>query len=89
MFSILSALFISSLSILGTHAHGYVQDVVVGSTHYTGYLPYTDPYYNPPPERIIRKIPGNGAFTILLKILRQKLCESLQFSAKAPSRIFP
>lgn len=41
-------------------AHGYVQDVVVGSTHYTGYLPYTDPYYNPVPQRIIRKIPGNG-----------------------------
>nr|AFO72235.1 glycoside hydrolase family 61 protein F [Heterobasidion parviporum] len=41
-------------------AHGYVQDVVVDSTHYTGYLPYTDPYYNPVPQRIIRKIPGNG-----------------------------
>lgn len=47
-------------SLGGVAAHGYVQDVVVGSTHYTGYLPYTDPYYSPPPERIIRKIPGNG-----------------------------
>lgn len=41
-------------------AHGYVQEVDIGSTVYTGYLPYTDPYYVPPPERIIRKIYGNG-----------------------------
>jgi hypothetical protein len=63
-------------------AHGYVQEITLGSTKYTGYLPYTDPcvlapnyfhyfyptefitlglrYYNPPPERIVRKIPGNG-----------------------------
>jgi hypothetical protein len=40
--------------------HGYVQEVVIGSDKYTGYLPFTDPYANPEPERIIRKIPGNG-----------------------------
>ncbi|KZP29470.1 lytic polysaccharide monooxygenase [Athelia psychrophila] len=44
-------------------AHGYVQEVDIGSTVYTGYLPYTDPYYVPPPERIIRKIYGNGPVT--------------------------
>ncbi|EIN05067.1 glycoside hydrolase [Punctularia strigosozonata HHB-11173 SS5] len=46
-------------------AHGYVQDIVIGSTHYSGYLPYTDPYYNPVPERIVRQIPGNGPVTDL------------------------
>ncbi|KIJ61718.1 lytic polysaccharide monooxygenase [Hydnomerulius pinastri MD-312] len=40
--------------------HGYVQEINTGSASYTGYLPYSDPYYNPPPERIVRKIPGNG-----------------------------
>ncbi|PVF94305.1 glycoside hydrolase [Serendipita vermifera] len=46
-------------------AHGYVQQETVGGTVYTGYLPYQDPYYNPPPQRIIRKIPGNGPVTDL------------------------
>ncbi|KAF8648196.1 hypothetical protein AX16_006335 [Volvariella volvacea WC 439] len=40
--------------------HGYVQEITLGSTKYTGYLPYSDPYYNPPNQRIVRKIPGNG-----------------------------
>ncbi|KIJ31458.1 lytic polysaccharide monooxygenase [Sphaerobolus stellatus SS14] len=43
--------------------HGYVQQINIGSTAYTGYLPYTDPYYNPPPQRIVRQIPGNGPVT--------------------------
>ena len=60
MFALLFAAASSLASLGGVAAHGYVQDVVVGSTHYTGYLPYSDPYYSPPPERIIRKIPGNG-----------------------------
>ncbi|VDB82842.1 unnamed protein product [Peniophora sp. CBMAI 1063] len=60
MFALLLTVATSLASLGGVAAHGYVQDVVAGSTHYTGYLPYSDPYYNPPPERIIRKIPGNG-----------------------------
>ncbi|KAK0219388.1 glycoside hydrolase family 61 protein F [Armillaria nabsnona] len=40
--------------------HGYVQEITLGSTKYTGYLPYSDPYYNPVPQRIVRQIPGNG-----------------------------
>lgn len=51
----------AALAFISTvNAHGYVQDVVIGSTHYTGYLPYSDPYYDPVPERVIRPIPGNG-----------------------------
>ncbi|KAJ8457023.1 hypothetical protein ONZ45_g18481 [Pleurotus djamor] len=42
------------------NAHGYVQQVTLGTTTYSGYMPYSDPYYSPPPQRIVRKIPGNG-----------------------------
>ncbi|KAG8807490.1 Esterase/lipase/thioesterase [Serendipita sp. 399] len=49
-------------------AHGYVQEQTVGGTKYTGYLPYSDPYYSTPPPRIIRKIPGNGPVTNLALI---------------------
>ena len=49
---------LSTLS--SVYGHGYVQEVVAGGQTYTGYLPYSDPYYPTPPERIIRKIPGNG-----------------------------
>ena len=60
MFSLIPAFYLVVLAATSVNAHGYVQDVVIGSTHYTGYLPYSDPYYNPPPERIIHAIPGNG-----------------------------
>ncbi|KII84165.1 glycoside hydrolase family 61 protein [Plicaturopsis crispa FD-325 SS-3] len=59
----------AALAFISTaNAHGYVQDVVIGSTHYTGYLPYSDPYYDPVPERVIRPIPGNGPVTDLTLI---------------------
>ncbi|KAI0769358.1 glycoside hydrolase family 61 protein [Trametes elegans] len=60
-----SALLLAALAALKVEAHGYVQDVVIGAQHYTGYLPYQDPYMNPAPERIIRKIPSNGPVTDL------------------------
>ncbi|KAG8992014.1 Esterase/lipase/thioesterase [Tulasnella sp. 427] len=44
-------------------AHGYVSSALIGGTNYTGYLPYTDPYTSPTPQRIIRAIPGNGPVT--------------------------
>ncbi|KAF9448851.1 lytic polysaccharide monooxygenase [Macrolepiota fuliginosa MF-IS2] len=61
MFKLACATAIAFLGLVSrVEAHGYVQEVTLGSTKYTGYLPYTDPYYNPPPQRIIRTIPGNG-----------------------------
>ena len=60
MFEIISALIIAALAASSVNAHGYVQEVVIDDTDYPGYLPYTDPYMNPVPERIIRRIPGNG-----------------------------
>lgn len=50
-------------------AHGYVQELTLGSTKWTGSLPYSDPYYNPVPARIVRPIPGNGPVTDLSKQL--------------------
>jgi len=42
------------------YAHGYVDNVTVAGVFYEGYQPYTDPYYNPIPDRIIRPVQGNG-----------------------------
>ncbi|KAK0184835.1 glycoside hydrolase family 61 protein F [Armillaria mellea] len=47
-------------SIASVHGHGYVETIVADGTEYSGYLPYSDPYYNPVPDRIVRPIPGNG-----------------------------
>ncbi|OBZ67998.1 Polysaccharide monooxygenase Cel61a [Grifola frondosa] len=49
-----------ALSSRMVNAHGYVQNVVVGGQDYTGWLPFTDPYANPVPSRIVRKIPDDG-----------------------------
>ncbi|CAE6463629.1 unnamed protein product [Rhizoctonia solani] len=65
MRSVLSLLFATATTVLG---HGYVQEVVTSSGTYTGYLPYSDPYTSPAPERIIRKIPGNGPVEDLTSI---------------------
>ncbi|KAF3763853.1 family 61 glycoside hydrolase [Cryphonectria parasitica EP155] len=40
--------------------HGYVDNATISGISYTFYQPYTDPYEDPAPERISRKIPGNG-----------------------------
>ncbi|KAJ7135654.1 glycoside hydrolase [Mycena epipterygia] len=56
----LKSVAISILSVLtAVRGHGYVQQITAGSAVYTGYLPYTDPYYRYP-QRIVRAIPGNG-----------------------------
>ncbi|KAH7144515.1 glycoside hydrolase [Dactylonectria estremocensis] len=41
-------------------AHGYVEEGTIGCSTYEFYNPNTDPYTSPVPERISRKIPGNG-----------------------------
>ncbi|CCO34976.1 hypothetical protein BN14_11597 [Rhizoctonia solani AG-1 IB] len=65
MRSVLSLLFATATTVLG---HGFVQEVVTSSGTYTGYLPYSDPYTSPAPERVIRKIPGNGPVEDLTSI---------------------
>ncbi|KAJ6564991.1 glycoside hydrolase family 61 protein [Mycena vulgaris] len=66
---------LAALSLLAALAsvrgHGYVQQITAGSAVYTGYLPYTDPYYKQvklQPQRIVRSIPGNGPITDLSSI---------------------
>ncbi|RPB17327.1 hypothetical protein P167DRAFT_531575 [Morchella conica CCBAS932] len=55
---ILSALGTAAL----TAAHGIVQNLNIGGSEYSGYLPYNDPYSSPVPERIVWAFPtaGNG-----------------------------
>ncbi|KAF8597991.1 glycoside hydrolase [Ceratobasidium sp. AG-I] len=57
MLGVISLVLAAATTVLG---HGYVQQVKTSAGTYSGYLPYSDPYYNPVPQRIIRKIPGNG-----------------------------
>ncbi|KAG8165786.1 hypothetical protein KVR01_004338 [Diaporthe batatas] len=40
--------------------HGYVTNATIGGTEYEFYQPYQDPYKTPAPERVSRKITGNG-----------------------------
>ncbi|KAM0645609.1 Esterase/lipase/thioesterase [Verticillium nonalfalfae] len=41
-------------------AHGYVDTAVIGGQNYQFYQPYQDPYMNPAPDRISRRVEGNG-----------------------------
>ncbi|KAK6352834.1 Esterase/lipase/thioesterase [Orbilia brochopaga] len=41
-------------------AHGYVDPAVINGVTYPGWNPNVDPYLSPTPQRIFRKIPGNG-----------------------------
>lgn len=48
-----------------TNAHGYVQDLKIGNNWHKGSLPYSDPYKNPVPSRIVWPFfsKGNGPIT--------------------------
>lgn len=59
-FSFVTFVTILSTRITSVHSHGYVQEIGADDTTYSGYLPYQDPYMSPVPDRIMRKIPGNG-----------------------------
>ncbi|KAH6908626.1 61 endoglucanase [Coprinopsis sp. MPI-PUGE-AT-0042] len=58
--SLWSLALATALAALGVRGHGWVQEVTLGGTKYTGYLPYVDPYVSPAPQRIVRKVPWNG-----------------------------
>jgi len=60
----LAALSLLVPSVLG---HGYVQTIVTKSPSATwpGWNPNVDPYLSPTPQRVMRKIPGNGPVTDL------------------------
>lgn len=67
-------------------AHGYIQQAVINAKTYLGYNPNTDPYYNPPPSRIFRKIPGNGPVQDLT--LNDLQCNGYLNSGSTPAPIF-
>ncbi|TGZ81820.1 glycoside hydrolase [Ascodesmis nigricans] len=63
--------------------HGYVNEAIINGITYTGYQPYQDPYMNPIPARIFRKIAGNGPIEDLSLIDLQ--CGGFQGSGSAPA----
>jgi hypothetical protein len=71
------------LNAIAVSAHGYVSDATIGGVTYSGYMPYSDPYYSTPPERIFRKIPGNGPVEDLSSVDMQ--CNGYQSSGSAPA----
>ena len=78
--------FSSALALLGANlvdAHGYVQQGVINGATYGGYNPNTDPYYSTPPQRIFRKIPGNGPVQDLT--LSDLQCNGYLNSGSAPA----
>ena len=58
--SLATVLTVLSAHLSSVYGHGNVQEIVADGVTYSGYLPYQDPYMNPVPDRIMRKIPGNG-----------------------------
>ncbi|RPA88116.1 glycoside hydrolase [Ascobolus immersus RN42] len=65
--------------------HGYVSEATIGGVKYSGYLPYSDPYYNPPNKRIFRKIAGNGPVEDVTSIDVQ--CGGWQNSGSEPAAL--
>ncbi|KAI0630388.1 glycosyl hydrolase family 61-domain-containing protein [Trametes polyzona] len=56
----LAALALAFVAPTAVNAHGYVQDYNIGGKTYSGWLPFSDPYESPVPNRIERKIPDDG-----------------------------
>ncbi|CAE6458709.1 unnamed protein product [Rhizoctonia solani] len=44
-------------------AHGYVQTVNIGGQNYEAWHPFTDPYVQPNPATVVRKVPDDGPLT--------------------------
>ncbi|KAI0063685.1 hypothetical protein BV25DRAFT_405449 [Artomyces pyxidatus] len=42
------------------HGHGFVHFVANSGQNYTGWNPFVDPYAQPVPSRVVRKIPSDG-----------------------------
>lgn len=60
MFAVLTTVALALSLVIGTHGHGYVHNLEIQGTSYSGYLPFSDPYESPIPGRIVRPIPGDG-----------------------------
>ncbi|KAF8650452.1 hypothetical protein AX16_005254 [Volvariella volvacea WC 439] len=40
--------------------HGYVHEIIANGQSYPGWLPFSDNFANPPPQKIARRIPNDG-----------------------------
>ncbi|KAF9010490.1 glycosyl hydrolase family 61-domain-containing protein [Cyathus striatus] len=49
-----------SFSARYANAHGFVHSILIGGTDYPGWNPFTDPYQDPIPERVVRKVLNDG-----------------------------
>ncbi|KXN89073.1 Polysaccharide monooxygenase Cel61a [Leucoagaricus sp. SymC.cos] len=57
------AFLTAAAGIMGVNAHAYVASVTTGGVAYPGWAPFTDPYLNPVPVRVERRILDNGPVT--------------------------
>ncbi|PGG99931.1 hypothetical protein AJ79_08368 [Helicocarpus griseus UAMH5409] len=78
--SILSSTVAVIFGATAVSAHGYVSSATLDGTEYAGYDPYQ---VNPPPERIFRKVPGNGPVEDLASVDLQ--CNGYQGSGSEPA----
>ncbi|CCO32147.1 Cellulose-growth-specific protein [Rhizoctonia solani AG-1 IB] len=60
LFTSLAALVAGAASV---RAHGYVQTANVGGQTYEAWHPFTDPYVQPNPATVVRKVPDDGPLT--------------------------
>ncbi|KAH7338740.1 glycosyl hydrolase family 61-domain-containing protein, partial [Rhizoctonia solani] len=61
-------MLLASLAVLiagatSVHAHGYPQTVNIGGQTYQAWHPFSDPYTQPNPSTVVRKVPDDGPLT--------------------------
>ena len=59
----LSSIFGLVLSAGLVAGHAYVSEVSLAGTTYSGWLPFTDPWADPRPARIVRQVPNDSPIT--------------------------
>ncbi|KAJ4398019.1 hypothetical protein N0V85_006394 [Neurospora sp. IMI 360204] len=77
------ATLLASVSLVA--AHGYVDNATIGGQFYQFYQPYQDPYMGTAPERISRKIPGNGPVEDITSLAIQCNADSAPAKLHAPA----
>ncbi|QRW22113.1 glycoside hydrolase family 61 protein [Rhizoctonia solani] len=60
LFTSLAVLVAGATSV---RAHGYVQSVNIAGQTYPGWLPFSDPYIQPNPQTVVRKVADDGPIT--------------------------
>ncbi|KAG8961236.1 Esterase/lipase/thioesterase [Tulasnella sp. 419] len=71
---LLSSLLLFTVVVTG---HGFVESVKVGGSDYSGFMPFTDPWLDPVPVRVIRPIPDDGPVTLEDATTNKIICGNL------------